>query len=131
MYKNNPTAGGLDGTQVSEGTELEPVSVGPLNASLNEESSPIKLAIRCSAGYRTYGNTIISIVGDSNIKWALAPDSGGSAGTWREYGAALIISNTIVANNYIIWAKAKATSEEVPANDTSVDFHITTIIEAI
>ena len=45
VYKNNPTAAGTDGTQVSEGDGTQAISV-TLNAINNEESAPIKLALR-------------------------------------------------------------------------------------
>ena len=46
VYKNNPTATGTDGTQVSEGDGTQAISI-TLNATNNEESAPIKLALRC------------------------------------------------------------------------------------
>ena len=49
-----PTAGGTDGTHVSEGTDLQPISV-TLNATNNEESTPIKLALRYDSGFHTNG----------------------------------------------------------------------------
>lgn len=42
IYKNNPTAGGKDGSMVSEGTNGNPITIGPLDASKNEESAPNK-----------------------------------------------------------------------------------------
>ena len=60
-----PTAGGTDGIQVSEGTGLQPISV-TLNATNNEESTPIKLALRCDSGFQTNGNITVSVVGTTN-----------------------------------------------------------------
>ena len=74
-----PTAGGTDGTQVSEGTGLQPISV-TLNATNNEESTPIKLALRCDSDFQTNGNITISVVGTTLTKWALAPDNARVAG---------------------------------------------------
>lgn len=51
VYKDNPAAGGTDGTRVSEGDGSVPVSI-TLNATNNEISSPIKLALRCSAAIK-------------------------------------------------------------------------------
>ena len=116
-YKNSPTAGGTDGTLVASGT---PISVGPLNAADNEESSVIKLAVRCDEGYATDADTVITPTGTTAAKWALALDSEGSAGTFGDYGAALTITATIDDTNTIFWAKAKATSDESPATDTTV-----------
>lgn len=130
VYQGNPTAGGTNGTQVSEGTGTAPVSVS-LNASNNEESAPIKLALRCDAGYQTNGNITITPVGTTASKWALAPDNAGSAGTFGAYGASLTVSSVVGAANVIFWAKAKATSDETPQNDVSVDFQVQATIEAV
>lgn len=130
LYMNNPTAGGTDGIQVSEGTEDNPIVVGPLNATANEESAPIKLAVRCEEGYKTSGTVIIQPVGATADKWALAPDDNGQPGTWLDYGAALTITDEIGSTNYIFWAKAKATSDESPKNDTSVDIQVQAMIVA-
>ena len=93
-----PTAGGTDGTQVSEGTGLQPITV-TLNATNNEESTPIKLALRCDAGYQTNGNITLSLLGTTNAKWALAPDSAGPAGTFGAYGANLVIATVVGVTN--------------------------------
>lgn len=127
VYKDNPTNGGTNGTQVSEGTGLSPISV-TLNATQNEESSPITLAIRCESGYTTTGSTVISLTGTTANKWALSTDST----TWQEYGASLTIASAIGATNKLFYIKAKATSDEInPANDTSVDLHIEATVAAV
>jgi len=131
VYKDNPTAGGTDGTLVSEGDNSSPVEVGPLNATNNEESSPIKLAIRCDSGYQTYGNTTIDPVGTNQDKWALADDNAGSPATWQDWGVALTVTEIIGATNKIFWAKAKAVSGEEPQNDSSVDLQVSTTIQAV
>lgn len=126
LYKDNPTAGGTNGTLVSEGDGSSPVTV-TLNATNNEESSAITLALRCESGYQTVGNTTITPTGTTASKWALS--SNGT--TWSDYGSALIISTTIGATNTLIYAKAKASSDETPMNDTSVDFQIQATIGAV
>ena len=93
-----PTASATDGTQVSEGTGLQPISV-TLNATNNEESTLIKLALRCDSGFQTNGNITVSVVGTTLAKWALAPDSAGSAGTFGAYGANLVIATVVGATN--------------------------------
>ena len=125
VYKNNPTAGGTDGTLVSEGDGSSPIIIGPLNAVNNEESAALKLAIRCESGYVTGATTSITPTGTTATKWALAPDNSGSAGTFGAYGAALTLASGITATNTIFWAKAKAVSTENPANDTTVDLVVT------
>ena len=91
-----PTAGGTDGTQVSEGTGLQPISV-TLNATNNEESTPIKLALCCDSDFQTNGNITISLVGTTQAKWALAPDNAEVAGTFGSYGANLVIATVVGA----------------------------------
>lgn len=121
IYKGTVTAGGTDGTQVSEGTNLAPITVGPLNATSNEESGAVKLAIRCDAGYVTTGNTTITPTGTTAVKWALAPDNAGVPGVFGAYGASLTIATAVDATNTIFWAKAKATADEAdPVNDATV-----------
>jgi hypothetical protein len=130
LYTGNPTAGGTDGTQVSESTELTPVTVGPLNGTTGEESAAIKLALRCETGYQTSGDTTVQPVGTNADKWALAPDNAGSPGTWGAWGGTLTISSVIGTTNSIIWAKSRAVAGETPQNDASVDLTINATIVA-
>lgn len=130
VYQGSVTSGGTDGTKVSEGTETAPIIVGPLNATNNEESSAIKLAIRCDTGYNSSGNTVITPTGTTADKWALAPDNEGVAGVFGAYGSALTISSVIGTTNTLFWVKAKALSTENPSNDASVDLVVNTTINA-
>lgn len=116
VYKNNPTAGAADGSLVSEGDNSNPVVAGPLDASKNEESAVIKLAIRCEAGYNTVGETVIALTGTSADKWALSLNGS----NWGDYGASLTIPTAITTVNTVFYAKAKAVSTENPVNDTTV-----------
>lgn len=126
IYFGTVTAAGTDGTRASEGTGATPITIGPLDTATNEESDPVKLAIRCDSGYAATGTTVTP-TGTSASKWALAPDDEGSAGTFGAYGAALSVGAVGDANT-IIWAKAKAASAETPSNDTSVDLVIAATI---
>jgi hypothetical protein len=131
IYKDNPTAGGTNGTLVSSGTGLAPISTGVLRADLNEVSANIKLAVRCDSGYETSGNTTISLTGTTASKWSLAPDSSGSPGTWGAYGGSLTITSKVDSTNTIFWARAKATSDELPVNDTTVQLKAEAVISAV
>jgi hypothetical protein len=135
IYKNNPTAGGTNGTQVSEGTGLEPILTGNLNTTENQESLPIKLAIRCETGYRTVSgeSTTFAPIGTTSAKWALALDdgTGNAPSTFGAYGATLTMTSQVTSVNTIFWAKAKATTDESPANDISVDLQVQAKIEAV
>ena len=51
VYQGNPTANSTDGTQVSEGTGAVAITF-TLNASNNEEGTPMKLAVWCESGYQ-------------------------------------------------------------------------------
>jgi hypothetical protein len=128
LYEGTVTGGGTNGTLVSENTGLQPVEVGPLNATDNDVSSDIKLAVRCESGYLC-DDCVVTPTGTKSAKWALAPDNSGSPGTYGAYGAALSVGS-VPDTNVLIWAKAKATSDESPQNDTTVDLVITATIEA-
>ena len=120
------TSGGTDGTQVSEGDSTSPISC-VLNASNNEISSNIKLALRCETGYLTVGDLIITPTGDSASKWALSLDGI----TFEAYGDPLTITSVIDATNTIFYVKARATSDETPVNDVSTDLIVSCIIGAV
>ena len=126
IYFGTVTAGGTDGTRASEGTGSTPITIGPLDTATNEESSAVKLAIRCDSGYAATGATITP-TGTTATKWALAPDNAGSAGTFGAYGAYLDVGAVSDANT-LIWAKAKTVDTEVPMNDTTVDLVIAATI---
>lgn len=199
IYYGSPTSGGVDGTAASQGTQLTPVTMGPLSTAGNEEGAAVKLAVRCDDGYvasagatitptspattlsagaavgattisvvsatglsvgnsiaigsgwtlETKNITIISgltltldtalaniqasgaaVVGQSKLKWALAPDNAGVPGTFEAYGAALTFADPIPDTNVLFWAKAKATSDEPPINDISVKLVISATVGA-
>lgn len=112
-------------TIISEGDGSSPLVVGPLNASNNEESAPIALTIKCDAGYQTYGNTEVSFVGTTASKWSLCATQDGA------YAATLTITDIIEAAGKVIYVKAKATSDESPVNDVSVDINVNATIAAV
>jgi hypothetical protein len=131
VYTGTVTAGGTNGTAVSEGTGAAPITTAVLSASSNEVGSWIKCAVRCDTGYKTSGTTTITPTGTTAAKWDLAPDNAGSAGTAVGYGNALSIATEIGATNTLFWTRAKATSDEAPVNDTSVDLVVAaTIVSA-
>lgn len=109
---------------LSEGTGLAPLVVGPLNASINENSAAIKLTVYCDSGYKTYGDTVISFTGTSAAKWSVCATSDGT------YASSLTISSEIAAAGTDFYVKAVATDDETPANDTSVDISVAATIQA-
>ena len=130
IYSGSPTAGGSDGQLLSEGDHSAPVTIGPLNASTNQVSSPVKMAVRADVdggtgkAYLTAAVTTITPTGTTASDWALAPDNGGSAGTFGAYGAALTLVAGITNTNTIFWAMAKAVNGENPSTDISVGLHV-------
>lgn len=127
VYMGNPTAAGVDGTLVSEGSGAAPVSVGPLNASLNEVSAGVKLALRCEAGFRTTATTSTTVTptGTSAAKWALSWDNV----AWVAYGAPLTTTNQVTAANMLFYARAQASAGETPQNDTTVTLQVQATVE--
>lgn len=129
IYYGSPTAAGTDGAVASEGTETSPIIIGPLDIATNQESDPVKLAIRCDDGYKAATGATITPTGTGAAYWALAPDNSGSAGTFGAYGAALTFSAEIADSNTLFWVKAKAASTETPSADVSVDLVIAATIQ--
>ena len=132
LYTNNPTAAGTDGTVISlSGAQTAPVSV-TLDAA-KAESKIVKCAIRCEAGYKTTGNTVISFTGTNAGKWSIADDanySDATAAAAGTYASSLTISNEIGKTNKIFWLKAVSSSDENPTSDTSVSINVQTIVQA-
>lgn len=120
LVGGNPTAGGSDGVLVAPGN---PVSPSVLFTGADAETAPVKLAVRTGPGYERAGPTAISLQGANASKWSLAPDDNGAPGVWGAWGSPLILANLLKAQNLIIWAKARVTSDESyasPVNDVSV-----------
>ena len=121
IYMNNPTAGSTDGTEVSSGTELAPISV-LLDAGKGEEKA-VKCAVRCESGFRIDGTLTVKFVGDHAGKWKVAMDNGYAvdtvlaSATWKDS----ISLSGVADKNTIFWVKALITTDEPPQQDTSVD----------
>ncbi len=137
IYKDNPTAGGTNGTLVSSGTGANPIESGAIKvpASDYQEGIWIKLAVRCDAGYETVEDSSrharISIEDSAGVTmWQLAPDNSGQAGTPEDWGDPLDFSTKIGATNTIFWARARVASTEEPANDKSVYIQVAATIGA-
>ena len=121
IYMNNPTAGSTDGTEVSSGTELAPISV-LLDAGKGEQKA-VKCAVRCESGFRIDGTLTVKFVGDHAGKWKAATDNKYTAETalesaeWKDN----ISLSGVDDKNTIFWVKALSTADEPPQQDTSVD----------
>ena len=121
IYMNNPTAGSTDGTEVSSGTELAPISV-LLDAGKGEQKA-VKCAVRCESGFHIDGTLTIKFVGGHADKWKVATDNKDTAETalesaeWKD----VISLQNVRDTNTVFWVKALSTADEQPQQDTSVD----------
>ena len=121
IYMNNPTEGGKDGTEVSSGTELAPISV-LLDAGKGEQKA-VKCAVRCESGFHIDGTLTVKFVGDHADKWKVATDNDYTTDTvltaadWKDE----IALSGVGTVNVIFWVKATSSSDEQPQSDVSVD----------
>lgn len=114
-----------DGVQISEGTGLAPLVVGPLNASESETSAAQEVVIKTDAGYTTYGNTTVSFEGTNAAKWSVSATTDGA------YSPTLLVSTPITNAGKSIYIKATSSSDEAPANDESVDIKIAATVAVV
>jgi len=140
IYKDDPTVGDTDGTEVSSGTGLAPVSSGAIVIPDTdfEEGSWVKLAVRCDRGYGTVLNegrhARITIEDSGSVnKWQLAPDDNNSAdeGSASDWGELLDFTDQIIDENTVFWVRARAEHDELPQNNTSVQIRVEALIGEI
>ena len=121
IYMNNPTEGGKDGTEVSSGTELAPISI-LLDAGKGEQKA-VKCAVRCENGFHIDGTLTVKFIGEHADKWKVALDNKYTAETvldsaeWKD----VISLQNVRDTNTVFWVKAVSTADEKPQQDTSVD----------
>ena len=123
VYKNNPTAGGTDGTAISTSdTFTEPLTV-TLDAA-QSETAIVKLGIRTETGYQA-SDTTIGDLGDTNDRWkfSFSSDTG-----WAD---SITFTDTITTTNTIFYAKATSATTETPYTDRSVKLRVTSTIVAV
>jgi len=117
-----------DNSVVSENQD-NPVEF-TLRADL-EESDEVRLYAEADTGYSVTG-VEVDPTGTSAARWRLAPDDGGSAGTYGAAGAEIALG-TVGAGaggRVFFWAEASAVDTEDPINDTSVTLEVTGVAEA-
>lgn len=132
LYMNNPTAGAVDGTQVSEDHAFTAPISAVLNAS-NNESKLIKLAIRCEKGYETIGNVTLKKLyydgsttaetGGNIDKWTFAPDVSTAAACTYTVGANAASGYTVsigdvtltAGTDFAVGTDASATASNIAA----------------
>lgn len=122
IYKNNPTAGGTDGTAVSTGgTFTSPISF-TLDASQNENQT-VKLSIRTENGY-VVNNATISDQGDTNDRMKLCKTENG---TFTDS----ISFTQVTSTNQIFYARASSSDTENPQTDRSISFKVSGELAAV
>ena len=123
IYKGNPTAGATDGTAAStDGAYTSPISM-TLNVASSQAQS-IKLAIRCEAGCKTQGDTVITATGSSANRWQFSTTENGT------YDYTLTISSEITATNTVFYARVIKEPGESLNIDRSVCINVQTVLTA-
>ena len=140
LYTNNPTAGKKDGTAISEGTQLSPISV-TVDTAKNEEKV-VKCAIRYVDGYDSNGVTTIQSYiynkadgtyspADKYCKLAkdnnFTEETALKNATWENK---LTFNEVISDTNIIFWVKINTNESERPQKDTSIVLQYASIVEA-
>lgn len=108
-----------DDSVVSEAPTLTNAVVINLHVDDATDEDEIRLYVLAEDGYQIT-SCVITPTGANAAKWALAPDSGGSPGVYEAYGDPLSLGTIGDTTKVYFWAKAKATVDEDPQNDTSV-----------
>ena len=121
---DNPTAGGTDGTPVSQSTQSYPVNV-IINAA-DSNYSIVKAALRCTTGFESSGDVQISFSGGTTRFWGVADDDSyvdAEAAAYATYNSTLTIQN-IGDTNHVIWFKVSTDGTESSVVDTSVKINL-------
>lgn len=122
IYMHNPTAGEVDGTEISGGDETLPLTL-TLDAS-KAESGAAKCAVRCDSGYSLSGGATIYATGTNSDTWTFSADNSYTSasdamifGSWQPQ----IVIQDVDDTNKIFWAKATTTTQTTTMNDRTVD----------
>lgn len=131
LFMNNPTAGAIDGTEISGGDETLPLTL-TLDAS-RAESGAAKCAVRCDSGYSLEGGATVYAVGTSSDTWTFSADNNFQSasdamlfGSWQNQ---LVIPD-VASTNVLFWAKATTTTATSPMNDRTVDIYADGLVVA-
>lgn len=118
LYKE-ATAGTTNGTVITDDIS------NPLNAVVNStDMNPVILedvCIRCEEGFKTYGDTILTLNGANSSSWKLSLDG-------VTYLDSLTISDVIENSNRKIWVKCLPVENEEPGIDTTTSVNISATI---
>jgi hypothetical protein len=97
-----------------------------------EETDEVRLYLETDTGFIN-NDTEIEITGTTGSQWSLALDDNESPGTYGDWGDPLDIGTVEqgTAGRVFFWARARATDDEEPANDTTVTLRATGITGAV
>lgn len=132
IYKNSPTAGGTDGTRVSE----DGAQTAPIAAFFEPDQAmqqAIKCAVRCNTGYKARevslalendaGAEKLKIAKDDNFNDDMAALAGA---VWED----TLTYDEIGAENVIFWVKMITTADEEAQNDTATKIKVQAKVRA-
>ena len=115
--------------QVSESPTMTNAVEFTLRADQDEVGSYIKLYALADDGY-VCTTVVVTPTGTSAAKWQLAPDNSGSPGTPEAYGDPIALGTVGDTTKVNFHVRAKATSDESPANDTTVTLVVSGVAAA-
>ena len=142
LYAGEVTAGGIDGTAVSENMS----QTNPLSISLDgksAEAKAVRLALRCDSGYQTVDNVTVSAyrydgenyvsTGGNIDKFRFAADedfsSDADALANANWQTSLTIADVIGTTNHVFWAKVMSETTQSTQKDTTVSIHVAGAVE--
>ena len=147
IYTGGVNSGYQDGDVVSETHSLTAPITADFTVTKNRttETQVIKCAIRCIAGYQTYGNTTLTLCEYNNgtytpvtsSNWQICLDNNYvdaktalANGSWSNTG--ISIADIVKDVNTIFWLKVTATiSETTNTNTSTAIFHYEESIDAV
>lgn len=135
IYTGGVNSGYQDGDVVSETHSLTAPITADFTVTKNRttETQVIKCAIRCIAGYQTYGTTTLTLCEYNNgtytpvtsSNWQICLDNGYidgktalNNGSWSN--TSITIADIVTDVNAVFWLKATATITESTSTDTSI-----------
>ena len=133
LYQGNPTAGGTDGTEISEGgTFTAPIQATLVTDEEHGASSTIKCAARCVTGYQTDGTVELKFRKLEGTSYSdYSGDDYQISSDGETWASSLTFPNSIGATNTIFYVKLSAAAASAPANDRSVSLYHTETVKAV
>lgn len=123
IYSGTVTAGGTDGTLISNGDNSSPLSL-VVNSSDTTPEAVAACAIRCQPTYNA-SDVTISFDGTNASQWSICDTETGT------YGSSLTLSSDVLTTNTLFYVKATATAGEEPKIDTSVKIRTVATISKV